>query len=168
MKLEKGLSLFFKLNDKTWMQHANPWSFWTRFIISPFLALAIWSRVWIGLYSLVPIILLLVWTWVNPRAFPKPKTTKHWSSKGVLGERVWIARKEIPIPKHHATTVNILNVVTASGIPFLVWGLYDLHIWSTILGLTLIYLGKMWFIDRMVWLYEDMKGKSEEYASWEY
>ena len=32
----------------------------------------------------------------------------------------------------------------------------------------LIYLGKMWFLDRMVWLYEDMKDTTPEYRSWLY
>jgi hypothetical protein len=32
----------------------------------------------------------------------------------------------------------------------------------------LIYAGKMWFLDRMVWLFENMKEKHKEYSNWEY
>lgn len=168
MSFEEKVSGFFQLDDETWMQHSNPWSVWTRFIILPLLAIAIWSRVWLDWYSLIPIGIVLLWTWLNPRAFKKPKSTKHWSSKAVFGERVWIKRKELPIPRHHLSAIVILNSITVSGLPFFIWGLYELQIWPTLLGVVLVYTGKMWFLDRMVWIYEDMKKKSEEYASWEY
>ena len=168
MNFEQKMTALFKMDDRTWGRHANPWSVWTRFIILPALALAIWSRVWLGWYSLVPIGVVLFWTWLNPRAFGKPKTTKYWSSKAVLGERVWLKRNESPVPKHHRKAIAVLNIVTASGVPFLIWGLFTLQIWPTVLGVVLVYAGKMWFLDRMVWLYEDMKDSNPEYNSWLY
>ena len=168
MSFEKKVATIFNLNDETWMKHANPWSVWTRFLIFPLFALAIWSRVWLGWYCLVPIGAVILWTWLNPRAFGKPKTTKYWSSKAVFGERVWINRKEHPIPKHHSRAIIILNSITVSGLPFFIWGLHQLQVWPTLLGIVLVYVGKMWFLDRMVWLYEDMKKVSQEYKSWEY
>ncbi|MFW5697755.1 MAG: DUF6653 family protein [Fimbriimonadaceae bacterium] len=41
-----------------------------------------------------------------------------------------------------------------------------LQIWPTVLGTVVVYLGKMWFLDRMVWLYEEMSEKNSEYAAW--
>jgi len=57
----------------------------------------------------------------------------------VLGERVWINRKQIPVPEHHRLVPNLLSGISGFGLLFL------------------IYTGKVWFLDRMVWLYEDMK-----------
>jgi len=168
MKILDRTTKIFGLNDETWMQHSNPWSVWTRFIILPLLAISIWSREFIGVYSIVLVGVLIFWTWINPRFFGKPITTKRWSSKAVLGERVWLKRTELPIPEHHVKAAAILNIITGSGLPFLIWGLYTLHIYSVVLGLFIVIVGKMWFLDRMVWLYEDMKNKSEEYISWEY
>ena len=168
MSLEKKASDFFQLDDQVWMRHSNPLSVWTRFIILPFLALAIWARVWIGWYCLIPAGVLLVWTWYNPRAFNRPRTTKSWASKAVLGERVWIKRKTLPIPAHHLKILPYLNGIAFAGLPLLVWGLYALKTWPVILGLVLVIVGKLWFLDRMVWIFEDMKEKSEEYQSWEY
>ncbi len=168
MKILNAITQFFGLNDETWMQHSNKWSVWTRFFILPLLAVAIWSHIWIGWYNLVFVGILLFWTWINPRFFGKPKTTKHWASKAVFGERVWLRKNELPIQKHHIRAIAVLNIITGTGLPFVVWGLYELHTWSVLLGLTLVILGKMWFLDRMVWVYEDMKNKSEEYSSWEY
>ncbi len=168
MDILKKLTKVFGLNNETWMQHSNPWSVWTRMVILPLIALAIWSRVWIGWYSLIPIGLMFFWTWINPRFFGKPKSTKHWSSKAVFGERVWLNKKKSPIPKHHLKAILILNIITGLGLPFLIWGLYDYHIWAIVLGLVIVIFGKMWFLDRMVWVYEDMKANSDEYSSWEY
>ena len=167
MALERKMAKLFNLTDENWMKHANPWSVWTRFIIFPVLALAIWSRIWLGWYCLIPIGVVLFWTWLNPKAFGKPKTTKQWSSKAVFGERVRINRKELPIPQHHLKAIVVLRCITASGIPFFIWGLYELQIWPTILGVVLVCVGKMWFLDRMVWIYEDMK-HLPEYKKWLY
>lgn len=40
-------------------------------------------------------------------------------------------------------------------------GVYLLESWPTILGTVMVYLGKLWFLDRMVWLWEDM-GREEK------
>jgi len=167
MGLEQKLAEFFKLNDTTWQQHANPWSVWTRLIILPLLTVAIWSRLWIGMYCWIPIVVVLFWTWVNPRAFGKPTTNKYWSSKSVMGERVWLNRKAIPIPSHHQKMILRLNVFTAFGLPLYVYGLYNFHLWTTVLGLLIIVGGKLWFLDRMVWLFEDLKNQ-ETYKDWLY
>jgi len=45
--------------------------------------------------------------------------------------------------------------------------LAELAIWPTLLGLALTFLGKLWFVDRMAWLYEEMKDATPEYRSWE-
>ena len=52
MNLERKIAALFKMDDKTWERHVNPWSVWTRMMILPVLALVIWSRVWLGWYRL--------------------------------------------------------------------------------------------------------------------
>lgn len=156
------------MDDAAWKRHANPWSLWTRVPILPLIILAIWSRDWIGWWALVPVILCILWAWWNPRAFPPPKSTNNWAGKGTFGERVWLNRKTIPIPAHHAFMAHLLSGVSLVGVGFLVWGLLYLQFWPTLVGFILTFGGKLWFVDRMVWLYEDMKDASEEYKSWLY
>ena len=168
MSFESKTAKFFKLNNKNWLRHSNPWSAWTRVPIIIFLAIAIWSRVWIGMFSILPIGLVLFWTFINPRVFPAPKSTKNWTSRAVLGERVWINRKNHPLPKHHLRMIVILNAISFLGLPFYIYGLYTLHFWSTLVGIILVMAGKMWFLDRMVWIYLEEKENNEEYKSWEY
>ncbi len=168
MDFGQTIAATFSMTDEVWARHANPWSVWTRVPLVALLAGAVWSRVWLGAWALAPVALLLLWTWINPRAFPPPPSTDNWASRSVLGERVWLARAELPIPDHHRRAATILSVVAAAGVPFLLWGLYALQIWPTLLGICLILLGKLWFIDRMVWLYDDMKDRSPAYRSWLY
>ncbi|MBE9190791.1 hypothetical protein IQ230_10570 [Gloeocapsopsis crepidinum LEGE 06123] len=168
MTLESKIAAAFSMSDDTWARHANPWSVGTRFTVLPLLILAIWSRAWLGWRSLIPISIVVVWMWINPRIFPPPASTNSWAAKAVLGERVWLNRDKIPVPEHHRRIPSILSIVSTTGMLFVIYGLVTFNIWSTLLGTVVVYLGKLWFIDRMVWLYEDMKDTNAEYRSWLY
>ena len=52
---EGRVAHFFGLRGDTWMRHANPRSVWTRFTCVSLVVIAVWSRVWIGWYCLIPI-----------------------------------------------------------------------------------------------------------------
>lgn len=158
--IEKLAARSMHMTDAVWRRHANPWSVWTRMVTLPLLILAIWSRAWIGWWSLLPIAAAVLWTWLNPRVFPEPRSTNNWASKAVLGERLWLNRKNVPIPEHHRLAPHLLILASAAGVPLLVWGLWALAVWPTLLGLVLIAGAKLWFVDRMVWLYEDMNTSS--------
>lgn len=79
-------------------------------------------------------------------------------SKGVFGERVWIARKASPVPEHNRRMPHILAVVSGLGLLPLAWGLWVLDPWPVPAGMILVMGGKLWFLDRMVWLFEDTGG----------
>lgn len=167
MTFERKISKSFRMDEEIWARHTNPWSGWTRTTGLPLLVLAFWSRIWLGWFSLAPIIICLVWIYINPRIFPKPKSTKNWMSRVVFGERIWLNRDKIPVPEQHKSAPNLLNALSALGLPFVFWGVYTLGIWPTLMGITLVLLGKFWFMDRMVWLYEEMK-HLPEYGRFEY
>ena len=145
------------MDDEVWARHSNPWSVWARFSCLPLLALAIWSRTWFGWGSLIPVALALLWTWYNPRAFGPPTTTDNWASKGTFGERIFLNRKMIHIPRRHERAAKVLTIMSAIGAIILIYGLIGLDVWATICGLFVSIGPKVWFVDRMVWLYEDMK-----------
>ena len=147
----------FGLEGEAWVRHANPWSVYTRIPIVAALVLAVWSRDWIGWWSLLPIALVAAWTVVNPTAFPLPRSLDHWASKAVLGERCWTNRSSVPIPAGHRRAPHVLAAISALGVPVLVWGLVVLDVWMVLTGLAVQTIGKTWFLDRMVWLYDDMQ-----------
>ena len=80
--------------------------------------------------------------------------------------RVWLNRDVIPVPDHHRIVPHVPNGVTAIGAVFVAWGLIELAVWPTLLGSVLVYCGKLWFLDRMVWLYEDMVEQHDQYRAW--
>jgi hypothetical protein len=143
------------MDDRVWLRHANPWSVWTRILTPlPLLALAIWSRVWLGWGAWGPVALALVWIWVNPRLFGVPAALDTWSAHAVLGERVWL-RHRPRVATHHGPVVRLLTLASAAGVLPFVWGLWALDPWATAFGILLITGAKTWFIDRMVWIWAD-------------
>lgn len=169
MTLERKIAKVFQLTDENWMKHANPLSVWTRYSVLPIIVIAFWSRAWIGWWCLIPVTLSILWMFFNPVVFKKPKSTKNWASKAVLGERVYLNRDKIPLPEHHnIPLLDILNGIAFAGVILVIWSVINYSAWGAVSGVTVAYLGKSWFLDRMVWLYEDMKTESKTYEDWEY
>ncbi|MBU4530240.1 MAG: hypothetical protein KUA43_07560 [Hoeflea sp.] len=161
MRIDKAIESSMSMDDATWARHANPWSVWTRVPLLALLALAIWSRVWIGWWCLIPIAALIAWALYNPRAFPPPASLDNWASRAVLGERHWLARKTRPIPAHHARWAMILSILSAASILPLAYGLWVLDPWAAFAGAMLASVFKLWFCDRMAWLATDMATRTD-------
>lgn len=152
------------------MRHANPASVWTRFSVMSVLALAIWSREWIGIWCLAPVALAIVWMFVNPLLFSEPKSTRNWASRGVLGERIWVDRDKVEIPEQFRspTASFVANGYSAIGMAVLAFGLIDLNLLAVLTGLLITHGGKAWYIDRASLLFAEMKDRSPEYARWDF
>ena len=105
----------------------------------------------------MPLALAMLWTWLNPRLFDEPKSLDNWASKGVIGERLFLDRKSNPIAKHHVDMANVLTALSILGVIILVYGLIVLSLWAVVAGMIATILPKVWFVDRMVWIYEDKK-----------
>ncbi len=167
--MERKIANIFNLTDENWLKHSNPWSVWTRYSVLPIIVLAFWSRAWIGWWCLIPGIASLLWMFFNPVFFSRPISTRNWASKSVMGERVFLNRDKVDIPEIHKKPIHsILNLISSTGMILAIWATVTYSVWGAVLGVSLAYLGKSWYLDRMVWLYEDMKTANEEYASWDY
>jgi hypothetical protein len=167
---ERRVAKLFGLQGDTWMRHANPLSVWTRFAVLPLLAASIWSRDWIGWWSLVPLLVSLVFMMVNPLLFPEPRSTRNWTSKSVLGERVWADRDTVELPEQfRASRVPaVAQTIQVVGLAVLAYGLVRYDLLAAVSGTVLCQTAKCWYLDRMVLLYEDMKARRPGYAAWEY
>ncbi|MGY1641470.1 DUF6653 family protein [Geodermatophilus sp. SYSU D00703] len=164
------LARLFGLRGDTWLRHANPVSAWTRFAVLPLLALAVWSRVWLGWWALVPVALVLLFTAVNPVLFPPPASTRHWTSRGVFGERIWAERGSAALPDRfrRSRVPAVTYAFQVAGLVQLAYGLVVLDVVAVVGGVVLVQCAKAWFIDRMVLLFEEEKTRRPEYAAWEY
>ncbi len=82
-------------------RHANPWSAWTRWASTPLVLLPVWTR------RRSHAVLVGAWLAVNPILFRKPTDDRHWSTRAILGEELWITRRPI-------NTATGLSVVTSA------------------------------------------------------
>ncbi len=156
-----------QMDEDSWARHANPLSVLSRMTILPLFTLAILSRAWWGWGALVPVGLVVVWVWWNPRAFGKPRNKRSWAAHGTFGERLFLNRNTVRIPPHHRVWALALASISGIGLAPWIYGLWNVDFGFILTGLTLMIGGKLWFVDRMVWLYQDMKTTHPTYATWE-
>ena len=166
MDLLKFSERLMSMDDATWQRHSSPWSVYSRFTALPFISLAFYSREFLGTYALIPILLSVIWVWLNPRLFNAPASTYNWASMGTFGERIYLNRKKVRLPSHHTNACQVLLVLQVLGLPIWLYGLYSLHIWPLVFGVAWLMVTKAWFVDRMVWLYLEMKDSDPVYQSW--
>lgn len=150
----KWVERLMAMDDRVWLRHANPLSGWTRMAILPLFVLAIWSRVWLGWWAVLPVACVLAFVWINPRLFPQPAHFESWMSRGVLGERVFLEHRD-EIPAHHRRAALILGWLSLPGVLLMGWGLVVLWWEGAVFGAILAALPKIWFLDRMVWILQD-------------
>jgi hypothetical protein len=154
------------MSEEVWNRHANPWSVWTRIALFPFWFIAIWSWLWIGWWAFVPVGVLAILTWLNPRVFKPYIDDKPWSTRGVLGERIFINRKRVPIPREHLIMAHLLSGLAGVCLVGAIVGFILADFWLALGGWLLTVSLKIWFVDRMVWLYEVVGKSVPEYQSW--
>ncbi|QOR94679.1 hypothetical protein IMZ38_01715 [Thermosphaera chiliense] len=146
-----------RMKDEAWMRHANPWSFATRppTILHNCLLVSRVDR----LFFLIPLAVIAAWTFLNPRVFPKPRSTRNRASKGVFGERIMVSRREycVEIPEHHVKAAFALTMLSLAGAILLFYGIVALEPLTTVAGCITACFGMLWYVDRMVWLFEDLK-----------
>ena len=169
MSFGKKVSGAFGLKDENWMRHSNPASVWTRFSVLPLLVVSIWSRKWIGRRFVVPLGLSIAWLFANPLLFKPPRSTKNWASKAVFGERIWVDSDRSDLPdQFNSVMPTVASAYQAVGLAPLAYGLSKLKLGPTVGGMLIVQGGKLWYLDRMVLLFDEMKTQKPEYARWEY
>lgn len=160
------LAAVMQMDERVWERHANPWSVWSRLATFPFLMLAIWSWHWIGWACLVPVALLALWLWLNPRIFSPPASTQSWASRAVLGERVFLLRMMHPVPMEHTNVATLLGVATSVSGFLMAAGFLAAEPFTYVASGIALIVFKLWFCDRMVWLFDEMSEDIPEYRGW--
>jgi len=74
--------------------------------------------------------------------------------------------EEHPIPIYHRNAATLLSIGSALGALIMMAGLLTREPTAFLAGGVTTFLCKLWFVDRMVWLYEDMSKEVAEYRDW--
>ncbi len=166
MDLFAGAERAMNMNARTWAKHANPWSVYSRILGGSLMFLALWSVYWIGWHAVAPIIAAVLWIWLNPRLFPPPKSAGSWAARAVLGERAFLNRKRISVPREHARAAWITTSFSLAFFALALYGFAKGDFWLALGGWHAATLAKLWFCDRMVWLWGDVKTLHPVYQAW--
>ncbi len=167
MDILKVSERLMSMDESSWQRHSNPLSVYSRFSILPLFTVTIAVREYLGWWTLAAVLLVSLWTWLNPRLFSAPKTTNNWASMGTFGERIYLNRRgENLIPGHHLRMCRWIIGLQFLGLPFWLYSLYSMSYPLMLLSTLWLMMTKVWFVDRMVWLYQDVKDRDPVYLSW--
>ena len=154
--LDGGRALM-AMDEATWRRHANPWSVWSRVVTPiPLMTLALWSRVWIDWWFLIPVLAVAAWVWWNPRAFPPPTRWDGWPQRGVLGEKAVIEHRDA-VPAHHRTAMTWTTAFAGLGALIWTYGVMVLDLGAAVGGGLASVGFKLWFVDRCAWALADLE-----------
>ncbi|QIA64937.1 hypothetical protein GT360_15330 [Vibrio astriarenae] len=167
MDILKAAEKLMSMDESAWQRHSSPLSVYSRFSILPMFTFVIGIREHLGWWTLLLFGVVVLWTWLNPRLFSAPTTTNNWASMGTFGERVYLNQKnESLIPKHHLKTAKGIILLQLVGLPFWFYSLYSIDTLLMMISTLYLMFTKAWFVDRMVWLYKDVKDLNPIYQSW--
>lgn len=141
------------LGTEGWRRHANPWSVFTRFAAIPAGILAGWSRVWIGWWAVLPLVLVVVWLIINPFVFKPIDKPTHWISKGILGEQLWLEGS--PALATHRGALRVLLGFGILGMASMFAGVIWLNPWLAGVGAVLVTATQVWRIKRFARAFDE-------------
>jgi len=119
----------------------NPWCVFLGFLIFMSFFITIWFHSWI--IMIVCIFLQLI----RPYLFRKPKSSKNWFSKSVLGQEIWRSSKLW----YARFGTSLLFTIAFASVIFVT---YKNFLLLTIISLLLILIYKILFMNKMVQFYE--------------
>lgn len=143
-----------RARDVFWNRHSNPWSGWTRLLVSPALLFAIYHRNWRLLAATVGFAV------VNPVLFPEPTRTDDWMTRGVLAERYWFETGHDTFGLSFPTILNTLNVPVSL---LAVYAAVRKRPLLTVVGTATAMGLKLWFVDELIAYREARVGDEEAY-----
>ena len=133
----------------------------------PLLALAIWSRDWIGWWSLAAVAAVLAFMMVNPLLWlGEPCSTRSCVKRVRRAYLVRPTRSSCPLQFRASNVPNVTTALQVAGLAVMAYGLVRLD-WLAVVSGVLLAQTAAWLLDRMVLLFEDMKARDPAYAAWE-
>ena len=86
----------------------------------------------------------------------------------IARRRVDSSRQPEQCDQFKSRVPNLANAFSSIGLALLVYALVVPNVLLAVVGILIVHLGKLWYLDRMVLLFDHMKTRDDTYASWEY
>ena len=152
-----------KMSELVWSKHTNPWSVWTRIVSTPIPLLILWFRSdlsW-GVWPLLGAVAF--WFWINPRMFPEPRKKDGWTSRSILGEKLWLS-KSAPRPSGiEAVLIWASLAIGIAGLLCAVVGVWFYALPATVFGAVSMMCSKVVFLMPMAALYDRAVGSGNKW-----
>ena len=103
---------------------------------------AIWSRVWLEWWALLPVGAVALWLAIDPFVFAPVEPSRSWASKGIYGAQLWLSERDRVYGSHRTVLRSLIGVGLVKFV-LLAWGLWRLLMWPTVYGATLVMLAQL-------------------------
>lgn len=98
-----------RLRRAVFVRHSHPLSAWSRWATMPLVLVPLWTRQWV---HVVPI---ATWFIANPIIFGRPRSTRSFASRAMLGEELWMTEKRRDAALAIDAVASGLTLVAAVG-----------------------------------------------------
>jgi hypothetical protein len=127
-----------------------------------------WSRVWLGWWCIVPLLLSVIWLFINPLFFAPPRSTSTGRPSPFSESGSGSIAHVLPPGRFPVPCASACAVVPGLGLVPLVYGFIAFDAVATLTGVSTVEGGKLWYLDRMARLFDEVELRRPEVARWEY
>ncbi|ASP32560.1 hypothetical protein CHH27_04310 [Labrenzia sp. VG12] len=131
------------------------------------LTASLWSKLWLGgvaagLLCLFALVLLVF----GPRLLEGTGNRLNWARHVGFGEKIWLNRLFVPVPKDLNYRLTVLYLVFWTGVLVALWGGVATLPVLSISGLAVAYTAQIVCFGKLIHLYGLMKDKHPLYRFW--
>lgn len=92
----------------------------------------------------------------QPRIFGPATDLDRWETRAILGEKIWLNRRRVPIPQTHRRATTLALTGSVAGILPAGLGLIWLDAGLALLGVVVVVCGQIWFLALLARLYDEV------------
>ena len=131
------------------------------------LTLCLWSKLWLGVVAATLLcVAALIAVVFGPRLFERAGDRITWARQVGFGEKIWLNRLVVPVPKDLSYRLTMLYLVFWSGAIVALWGGVSTLPILSVTGLLVAYSTQMVCFKKLIHLYRIMKDKYPLYRFW--
>lgn len=162
-----GMQLPIHLKTGTSGRPVSAFAVLCKLLAPAVLTASLWSKLWLGgvaaaLLCLFALVLLVF----GPRLLEGAGNRFNWARHVGFGEKIWLNRLFVPVPKDLNYRLTVLYIVFWTGVLVALWGGVATLPVLSISGLVVAYTAQAVCFRKLIHLYRLMKDKHPLYRFW--